>query len=121
MGWCEGPGHENMDSRTQEWLSRDLRRAIRQLASIDFSKTWTELKLGLFPRPAEAPQQMRLDLKGARSEGAACSLRESVSRTRTSQKRLPHGGTPAGRQGGLERHRKGAMDVSWLEDEDGEG
>ena len=50
-------------------------------------------------------------------------------RVQSSRKRLENeeiaeeaaGGTSAGRQGGLEHHRKGAMDVSWLADEDGEG
>ena len=34
----------DMDSRSQEQLSRDLRRDVRRLACIDFKKTWTELK-----------------------------------------------------------------------------
>ena len=34
----------NVDSKSQEVQSRDLRREVRRLAGIDFSKTWTELE-----------------------------------------------------------------------------
>ena len=34
----------NLDKQTQERMSRDFRRDVRQLAGIDFSKTWTQLE-----------------------------------------------------------------------------
>ena len=34
----------DLDSRSQEVLSRDFRRDVRQIARIDLKKTWTELE-----------------------------------------------------------------------------
>ena len=34
----------DLDSRSQEVLSRDFRRDMRQIARIDLKKTWTELE-----------------------------------------------------------------------------
>ena len=35
---------EDMDSKSQESLSRDLRRVVRRCSEIDFTKTWTKME-----------------------------------------------------------------------------